>query len=180
MANKAQAQIDQFFRKLNGFVDKDVPAIIRQSGVEYFKGSFTRKAFDGVAWAPHSKKYKPKGGSLMVKSSKLLNSISGTIKPDRVTFNGGNSRTPYARIHNEGGTINRAARSELFIRNRYTKGAKSKAFGGMGLYKKGTTAGKGLTFKAYTVNMPQRQYMGYAKELNVIIMERIKVKFQIK
>lgn len=180
MANKAQAQIDRFFKKINAFVDKDVPAIIRQSGVEYFKGSFTRKAFDGIAWAPHSTKYKPKGGSLMVKSSKLMNSISGTIKPDRVTFNAGNSKVPYAKIHNEGGVINRAARSETFQRNRYSKGPKSKAFGGLGLFKKGTTAGKGLSFKAYTINIPQRQYMGYAKELNVIIIERIKAKFQSK
>lgn len=178
MAKDAKAQIDQFFRKLNGFVMKDVPAIVRQSGVEYFKGSFDRKAFDGKPWAPHSKRYKPKSGSLMVKSSKLVNSISGTIKPDRVTFNAGNSKTPYARIHNEGGTINRAARSELFVRNRFTKGKKAKAFGGMGLYKKGTTKGRGLSFKAYSITMPKRQFIGPAAELNTLIMDRIKLKFK--
>lgn len=69
--------------------------------------------------------------------------------------------------------INKAARSETFVRNRYTKGPKSKAFGGMGLFKKGTTAGKGLTFKAHSVTIPQRQFMGKSAMLNAKIMTRL-------
>jgi hypothetical protein len=66
---------------------------------------------------------------------------------------------PYARVHNEGETINRPARSETFVRNRYTKGPKSKYFGGQGAYKKGTTPGQGLSFKAYSYQMPARPFL---------------------
>lgn len=173
MAKDAKAQIDQFFKKLNGFVQKEVPKIVRQTGEEYFKDSFNRKGFDGKPWAPHSKKYKPKNGSLMVKSSNLQKSITSTIKPDRVTFYAGNSKVPYARIHNEGGIIKRAARSEIFIRNRSSNGR----FRGLKKKEK-YKSGRGLSFKAYSITMPKRQFIGPAAELNTLIMDRIKLKFK--
>src|SRR5690606_17386526 len=118
---------------------------------------------------------------MMVRSSNLMNSIRDTLTtPERVVISAGNSQIPYARIHNEGGEIQRAAHSEIFVRNRHTRGQKAKAFGGMGLYKKGTKAGKGLTFKAHSISIPQRQYMGYAIELNKRIITRFKAAYQFK
>ncbi|MCH7400114.1 phage virion morphogenesis protein [Belliella sp. DSM 107340] len=181
MAKDANAQLDKFFREHNKFFDNKAPAIISKTAVEYYKDSFRRKGFDGNQWAPYSKRYKPKGGSLMVKSSKLVNSIREAERtPNKVVISAGNSKVPYARIHNEGGEIRKAARSETFIRNRHTKGKKAKAFGGMGLYKKGTTAGKGLTFKAHVIQMPKRQYMGAAIQLNQNIIARIKAAYKFK
>lgn len=169
-----EAQLNQFFQKQNRFFSKDIPAIISKTSVEYFKESFRAKSFDGKPWPSLSKRYKPKRGSMMVRSSKLMNSIRDTeTTATKVVISAGNSRVPYAKIHNEGGVIQKAARSETFVRNRYTRGAKSKAFGGLGLYKKGTKAGQGLTFKAHQINMPKRQFMGYAFELNERIIRRI-------
>ncbi|RZK37833.1 MAG: hypothetical protein EOO61_08515 [Hymenobacter sp.] len=94
-----------------------------------------------------------------------------------------NSKVPYAQIHNEGGIIARNARSEIFVRNRYKIGAKGKAFGGQGLYKKGIKTGdgkktlQGLTFKAYTIKIPQRQFMGHSAILNKRIIKRLKESF---
>ncbi|ULT44117.1 hypothetical protein KRR40_12575 [Niabella defluvii] len=48
----------------------------------------------------------------------------------------GSLGVPYASIHNQGGQISQAARSETFVRNRYKRGAKGKMFGGMGHLKK--------------------------------------------
>lgn len=179
--SKAEQQINKFFAKHQKFFQKDAPAIIAKTAVEYYKESFRTKGFDGKPWPALSKRYKPKRGSMMVRSSKLMNSIRDTqTTPERVVISAGNSQIPYARIHNEGGQIQRAARSEIFVRNRHTRGKKAKAFGGMGLYKKGTTAGKGLTFKAYTVRIPQRQFMGHALALNKRIIDRFKAAYQFK
>jgi phage gpG-like protein len=166
--------INQFFQRQRPFFDKQIPAIISKTSVEYYKEAFQKKAFDGSPWPALSKRYKPKRGSMMIRSSKLMNSIRDSeTTASKVVISAGNSKIAYARIHNEGGTISRGARTETFVRNRYTRGAKSKAFGGLGLFKKGTKAGKGLTFKAHSFNMPRRQFMGYAYELNERIMRRI-------
>lgn len=181
MSSKAALQIDSFFRKHQKFFREDAPAIIAKTAVEYYKGSFRTKSFDGKPWPALSKRYKPTRGSMMVRSSKLMNSIRDTqTTPDKVVISAGNSQIPYARIHNEGGVINRAARSELFVRNRYTRGKKAKAFGGKGLFKKGTSAGRGLTFRASQVRMPQRQYLGYATDLNKRIIDRFKAAYKFK
>lgn len=69
----------------------------------------------------------------------------------------------YARIHQLGGTIEMGARSETFKRNKWTKDkfnrkgellAKRK-----GQFKKGTTSGKGYSFKAHSINIPARPYL---------------------
>jgi phage gpG-like protein len=165
-----EALLNKFFASQNRFFGREVPAIIGKTSVEYYKEAFTKKGFDGKPWPALSKRYKPKRGSMMIRSSKLINSIKETSRTaSSVVISAGNSKTPYAKIHNEGGTINRAARSELFIRNRSPlKGGK-----GGNRFAKGTKSGKGLTFKASQVSMPQRQFMGYAFELNERIIRRI-------
>lgn len=169
-----EAMLNQFFQRQGQFFGKEIPAIISKTSVEYYKEAFRNKAFDGKPWPALSKRYKPKRGSMMIRSSKLMNSIRDSeTTASRVVISAGNSKIPYAKIHNEGGIIQRAARTETFVRNRFKRGPKSKAFGGMGLFKKGTTAGRGLTFKASQVTIPKRQFMGYAFELNECIIRRI-------
>lgn len=59
----------------------------------------------------------------------------------------------YAAIQHFGGVITMPARSELFLRNRYVKGKKK------GKFKKGTTRGKGFTFKEHKIVIPPRPFM---------------------
>jgi len=160
---KLTAWFDRFEHRMHDIV----PDIIAETATEYYKESFTRKSFAGKAW---DKVKKPvKKGSLMVRSAALM----GSIRPSLVTSNqirisAGNSRVRYAKIHNEGGTITRASRSETFKRNRVKAGKRK------GRFKKGTTNGKGFTFKEYSYKMPQRQFMGHAAELNKRIIKRLK------
>lgn len=174
MKNPEQ-QINAFFAKQQAFFRNDTPAIISKTAVEYYKESFRKKGFDGKPWPALSKRYKPKRGSMMIRSSKLMNSIVDSVTTaNRVVISAGNSNVPYARIHNEGGSINRAARSEIFKRNRVKSGSN------LGKFRKGTTAGRGSTFKASIIKMPQRQFMGYAFELNTKIIKRIKAAYNSK
>ncbi|GJQ32625.1 MAG: hypothetical protein HBSAPP04_14640 [Ignavibacteriaceae bacterium] len=69
----------------------------------------------------------------------------------------------YAPIHQFGGTIERAARSETFKRKRWTKDKFTKK-GELiqkrkGQFRKGTTAGQGFTMKAHTITIPARPYL---------------------
>ncbi|HMR18392.1 MAG TPA: hypothetical protein PKA53_03750, partial [Sphingobacterium sp.] len=73
--------------------------------------------------------------------------------------------------------INRAARSETFIRNRHTTGKKGKMFGGMGAFKKGTTPGQGQTYKAYSITMPVRKFLGPHPKLKQHLETVIKDEF---
>ncbi len=166
-------KINAWFDKFEHKFDYRLPQIVEETAVEFTKENFVNKSFDGKPW-PQTKRPNPKG-SLMVRSGALLNSIRPVeTSPRRVLIAAGNSKVPYARIHNEGGVIEQAARSETFVRNRYKKGPKSKYFGGMGAFRKGTTDGQGLTFKARTINMPQRKFMGHSAVLNKRIILRVK------
>lgn len=174
-------KLNNFFSKLDNAMKKKAPNIIARTAVEDFKANFTRKSFDGIPWAPYkNKKREPRKGSLMMRNNNLFASIKPSlISSNEVHITAGGQKAPYAKIHNEGGLINRAARSETFIRNRHTKGKLGKMFGGMGAFRKGTTSGKGLTFKAYTINIPKRQFMGKSNTLLNALKNDFKKNFNI-
>ena len=91
------------------------------------------------------------------------------------------SGIPYARIHQLGGTINFAARSETFKRTKHTKDTKK--------YKKGQfkklpkdfgfrELGKGLSFKAFSITIPARQYLIFTQQLKDEILSIAKNYFK--
>lgn len=169
-SDKINLWFDKFDRKFATF-----PNIIAETAVEYYQERFSQGNWNGVPWQKRKDK---KPHRLLMKSRNLFRSIHPSeVTPEIVRIRAGSPQVKYARIHNEGGVINKAARSETFVRNRYTRGKKAKAFGGIGLYKKGTTAGKGLTFKAHSITMPKRQFMGVSSALNLRIMNRLKAAF---
>jgi phage gpG-like protein len=133
--------------------------------VTEFTLNFRKQGFNGVKWKP---KKKPNGKNILIKKGNLRRSISKKrISNDSIVIG---SDLPYAYIHNNGGTINRKERSEIFTRNRYTKGNKK------GKFKKGTKSGKGFSFKSHIVNMPKRQFMGNMPTLTKKITNFIKNK----
>jgi len=88
---------------------------------------------------------------MLIRSGSLLRSISARASNDEAVV-GTNKK--YAQIQNDGGTINRGARSETFVRSRYVKGSKK------GKFKKGGgTLGKGFTFKAHSITIPARPFL---------------------
>jgi len=95
-------------------------------------------------------------GQTLLDTGRLMREASlPKVTPEGITFG---STLPYARIHQEGGEIQFAARSETFRRRRITRGEKK------GQFKKGTEAGRGFTRKAYTVRMPARAYIVFQPE----------------
>lgn len=179
--NDFDNKLNSFFAKLDAAAKKKLPAIVARTAYEETKKNFERKSFDGKPWAPYkNKKREPRKGSLMMRNNNLYNSVkSRVVSPDLVVVSAGGSKAPYARIHNEGGTIERAARSETFIRNRHQKGKLGKMFGGMGAFRKGTTAGQGLTFKPYIINIPKRQFLGKSESLLKALKNDIKTNFKL-
>ena len=166
-----QEKINAWFARFEHRMNEVVPNIIAETANEHYRGSFTRKSWDNSPWAQTKKPNKK--GTLMVRTPGGLASTirPSTVSPSRVTISAGSSKVSYARVHNEGGLVTRAARSETFVRNRNSKRGK------VGQFKRGTTRGQGFTFKAYRYNMPKRQFMGHSAIVNRLIITRIKQVF---
>lgn len=80
-----------------------LPRMVAEEAVEYSRTRFSEKAFNGVPWKPVSPRYHPRRGTLMVRSGKLLNSVRvARVTPRKVVIAAGNSKVPYAQVHNEG------------------------------------------------------------------------------
>jgi phage gpG-like protein len=160
----AQQQINNWFNSFEHKFEVAVPNIIAETATEYYQEAFNKQAWDNVPWQPLNEKYakkKTRGrGRILTASGILQRSIRPTeVNANRVVITAGNSKTPYARVHNEGlrvsGTRN--------VRN-YT----NKNFMGKG---------KPVRIKAHsrTVNyqMPKRQFMGHSVYLNDALKDRL-------
>lgn len=149
--------ISQFTDFLRGLPDQlldDASEVVADTAQEYFKESFTRKAFDGNPW--EAARRPKRTGSLLIDSGALLNSIRPVVvTPERVVISAGNDKVTYASVHNEGfiGSVPVPAHLREAPKN----------------------SGKFYDVRAHTrhVNIPQRQFMGDSRELADIIHERI-------
>ena len=154
-------------------ITKIIPNRVKQIGLEHFDNSFAQGGWTGGAFIPwekrKSKSKKNQGRALMIVSSRLRRSLRGKDSSNRVTFS---TDVPYAQIHNEGGDIQHAAMSKLYVQNRIKKGARK------GQYAKGTTKGRGTTGKAYTVHMQKRQFIGDSTVLRRKISNMIETELQ--
>lgn len=170
---KIEAYFKEFARRVQMVQDR-LPAEVGNLVVNHTLDNFKTESFEGQAWKARKNKKNTK--ALLIGSGNLRRSVRViTSTPASVTIG---SDVPYAAVHNNGGTINRASRSETFVRNRYKSGVKGKMFGGMGAFKKGTTPGKGLTFKAYSIGMPPRKFLGITPKLTVEIKTTINAEFE--
>jgi phage gpG-like protein len=144
--------LQDYFSSLPDEIMGDIPDIVAETAVEYFKESFSRKEFDGKPWAPLKKE--KSSGSLLVSSGNLLNSIRPAyVGSDKVIISAGNDKVPYAQAHNEGviGSVVIPAHTRT--------------------NKKGTS----YTVEAHTIqqNIPQREFMGNSDELASKLHDRI-------
>lgn len=105
---------------------------------------------------PVSKRVQKHGGQTLTDTAALRHSLLTPQIADRSITLGSN--LPYAAIQLFGGEIKRFAHSELFLRNRFVRGEKA------GRFKKGTKAGKGSTFKEYSINIPAHNYLFIAPQ----------------
>lgn len=161
------AHLRQKAKELHSYMNRTLPKQAKDLGVQFFKSRWRAQGWldnSFKRWASRKRKDKKRPGrAILMNRGRLRNSIRGTIQGDTIVFG---TDVPYAKIHNEGGTIQRHARSDLFVRNRYVKGKKK------GKFKKGTKAGRGFTFKAGQATMPKRQFIGDSAHLRKIIIRK--------
>ena len=144
-------ELKNYLNKIPNQILDDAAEIVAETATEYFKETFTKKAFDGNPWQ-EAKKPK-KRGSLLIDSGALLNSIRPVhISKDKVIISAGNNMVGYAKIHNEG--YNGIVNVPSHIRH---------------------TKGKNINVVQHQrqTNMPTRQFMGDSKELRGSIKLRI-------
>lgn len=148
-----------------------LPREVKALGVQFFKSRFRAGGWYDRTFMPWKKRRRNGRGkqnrAILVQSGRLRNSIRGTVSGTDVTFG---SDVPYAAVHNNGGTITRYARSETFVRRRISKGKRK------GQFKKGTDAGRGITFKGGQTTMPKRQFIGESAHFNKLITRTIENK----
>ena len=147
----------------------------------YFAKSFKNQGFDGNQWEevkrrkPEENAYKyPKGKGLQRRTQPILTGAGykqrgGALRKAVATmsttaiFRGNqvvmNVNLPYAKIHNEGGTINKSAttRSQNFKIN---KNGKSRF-----ATKIRANFQQDVNVGAHTINIPKRQFIGQTSEL---------------
>lgn len=125
---------------------------------EAFDENFERKAFfSGAPWKPTKRPVSR--GSLLVRTSAMRNSIKSNIQGESLVFSSSKS---YTGIHNEGGTINMPARKQVIHFNKKGRFSKNN--------KKASYAQK-ASVGAYSVEIPKRQFIGDAPEVNKIVKE---------
>lgn len=145
-------ELNKYLQSLPDDILDDAAQIVAETATEYYKETFTRKAFDKNPWV--SAKIPKRTGSLLVDSGALLNSIRPTlISTHRVVISAGNDKVDYAQVNNEGFTGSVAVPAHT---------RKTKKWGD-------------VQVKAHTrqANIPQREFLGDSKELNEQIYKRI-------
>lgn len=147
----------------------ELPEVLGNEIVNTAIDAFDNQGWEGTKWEKRKSKKDPER-AIGVKSGRLKRSP----RVIRTNANGGTVGTdvPYARRFNEGGDFERAARSETFVRNRYKRGEKK------GRFRKGTTDGQGLSFKAHSVHVPARTFLkntpALRKHLREVMIEHIR------
>lgn len=136
-----------------------VPDLVAELAVDYFKERFRYKEFDGKEWPEPGRGYKRSNGSLLVDSGHLLNSIRpAEISTDKVVISAGNDNVLYAKVHNEGFS------GSVVVKTHDRTSKKGKQY-----------VVKQHTRKAL---IPQRQFMGESRELNIILKKDIEQLFK--
>lgn len=161
---KYEQQINLWFARFEHRFEASVPNIVAEVATEFFQDTFKKQAWDGVPWQPLNPKYAAKKGRgrgrILTRTGELQRSIRpSVVRPERVRISAGNSKAPYARIHNEGLTVKGTAKVRPFVNSNF-----------MG-------KGKPVRIKAHTrrfnFTMPKRQFMGPSPFLNTILRDRL-------
>lgn len=94
-------ELNEYLQSLPEEILAAAAEIVAETATEYYKETFSRKAFDGNPWVPA--KTPKQTGSLLVDSSEMLGSVRPTlISPEKVVISAGNDKVEYAAVHNEG------------------------------------------------------------------------------
>lgn len=175
---KFEQQLQALINKIETKIDL-VPKLIAETALEHFQNALIQKNWDGKSYEPYkNKKREPSRGSLMMRSNNLFRSLKiVSVSSTHIIISAGSSKVPYARIHNEGGTIQRQARSTIVTHKKFTRGK----FKGKTLFAKNNekaSFSQKASVGAYSVTIPKRQFMGKSQSLLNEIENRFKTNFK--
>jgi phage gpG-like protein len=160
-------KINVFFDRFNDRI-QGMHHIIAETSTEHFKERFIQKNWDGTPWTPYrNPSAEPTKGSLMMRTNNLFSSIRPSISsPDRVTISAGSRNVSYARVHNKGLRVKGVQTVRAYTNTNF-----------MGKNKR-------VQVKAHTrridFQMPQRQFMGFGRNLKSDLLTRIKSHYNNK
>jgi len=141
---------------------RNIPAKMGNLAERHFKESFRQKGFMDESLQAWPARKNAGRGSLMIVSGALKRSIRRTnLTANSVTIVAGDGMVPYARIHNEGGTVHPKVTDKMrkfawAMSNRSANGGQAGMWKGLALTKQSTL----------NINIPQRKYMGQSGELD--------------
>lgn len=146
---------DQLQSKINALM----PILINEA-VTWTQNNFKSQQWEGAAWQGRKKETRlSKGKPLLVSRRDLYNAIRA-LGPNSFGVIG----IPYARIHNQGGTITHPARTRQMTFKKYKAGK----FKGKTLFHKNNekaSFSRKAESGAYTITIPKRQFIGNTPEL---------------
>ncbi len=153
-----------------GNYHRSLPTKVGAWAVEFYKESFRRQGYinkNFERWNARKRGDKKRSGrAILTDTGTLRRSIRVVYKGRDYVVIGSNM--PYAKIHNEGGTIHMPTRKRK-IRFERSKGR----FRFAKKASKNVIAEAMTASKAYTVDMPKRQFMGESQFLERRIEMRI-------
>lgn len=157
-------------KRLEEAVKEASPVILRKMGthaVNFAHENFEKEGFQGASfepWAPRKKETrKTKGKKILTNTAQLRNNTHFNIEGDSVVIR---NNVPYAKIHNEGGTIDHPERSQVMNFKR-GRGGKLKLGKIQTLSQRNKIVAQAkATVGAHSTSMVKRQFIGYSPVLN--------------
>lgn len=176
--DKFDKQLQTIFSKIDDKLNQ-APQLVVETALEHYQQAILKKEWDGKPYEPYkNKKREPSRGSLMHRTGNLFRSIKIVyVTTDAALMSAGSSKVPYAKVHNEGETIQYAARTTIVTHKEYKRGK----FKGKTLFARNNenaSYSQKASVGAYSVTMPKRQFMGKSPSLMRDIKNRFKTHFK--
>lgn len=161
-------------QKLNNAL-AGLPLVLAKAAVNWTLENYKRQQWNGTAWPGRKKETsKTRGRALLVQSGRQRRGIQ-VIGDNSFGVLG----VPYARIHNEGGTITHPARTRQMTFKSYKSGKRK----GKTLFAKNNTKAsfsKKVNSGSYTINIPQRKFIGNSPQLREYLINEVKIYIKSK
>jgi len=150
--------IEKSIKELKNFFNHKAPVIVGVEAKKFFKDSFNKQGWDdGILQPWEKRKAKDRNRrtrSLLIKTARLKKSLQ--YRPIRGKVYVYSADVPYAKIHNEGGTIQGIQNIRKHTRTRRGKRTEVEA------HKRNVNT-----------KIPQRQFMGNSRTLNYRIEKEL-------
>lgn len=163
-------------QKLKDAFNKEIPREVKEMGVTFFKGRFRSQGWLDTGfhpWPKRKKKDKKRPNrAILMDRGKLRNSIRGEVRGSSIVFG---SDIPYAKVHNEGGTITIPPRQQILAFRKFKSG-KRKGRTLIARNDQRATFAQKVQNRGGKIKMPKRQFMGESRYLTLKIKSAVNIR----